>query len=179
MLFFVSTLKYLKRKKRKVSQFKQEIQNLKISAKMRILTIISFGILTDIVFSTIGTNQNYNIKKNVQVSPTYGLPCLIESIKKLSFLVCLASCNSNPNCLAIIFQKNGINISSANCILYSKIFQDIELAGSMGSDLYEKIFTFSRTELNGRLLNGKYKIHKSRTSYLMKIQYSFNIWKLE
>jgi hypothetical protein len=125
---------------------------------MKILTLVSFGILTDIVYSSIGTNQNYNIKKNVQVSPTYGLPCLIESIKKLSFLVCLASCNSNPNCLAIIFQKNGINISSANCFLFSTIFQDIELSESMGSDLYEKKTTYEITELNARLLTGKYKI---------------------
>jgi hypothetical protein len=121
---------------------------------MRILTLISFGILTDIVFSTIGTNQNYNIKKNVQVSPTYGLPCLIDSIKKQSFFVCLGTCNSNPNCLSIIYQKDGMNINSANCFLYSRIFQDIKLSARMGSDLYGKKQTYNITELNGRLLKG-------------------------
>jgi hypothetical protein len=123
---------------------------------MKIFTLISFGILKDIVYSSIGTNQKYNIKKNV--SPTYGLPCLIDSIKKQSFFVCLVTCNSNPNCLAIIFQKDGLNINLANCFLYSRIFQDIELSVSMGSDLYEKKKTYNITELNGRLLNGKYKI---------------------
>jgi hypothetical protein len=121
---------------------------------MRILTIISFGILTDIVNSSIGTNQKYNIKKNFQVSPTYGLPCLIDSFKKQSFFVCLATCNSNPNCLAIIFQKNGIPINSANCFLYSRIFQNIELSVTIGSDLYEKKKNNNITEINGRLLNG-------------------------
>jgi hypothetical protein len=125
---------------------------------MRILTFISFGILTDIVNSSLDTNQKYNVKKNVQVSPTYGLPCLIDSIKKQSFFVCLGTCNLNPNCLAIIFQKDGMNINSANCFLYSRIFQDIELSVSMGSDLYEKKTTYKIAELNARLLNGKYKI---------------------
>jgi hypothetical protein len=125
---------------------------------MRILTLISFGILTDIVFSSISTNQKYNVKKNVQVSPTYGLPCLIDSMVKELIYFCLASCNSNPNCLAIIFQKDGMNINSANCFLYSTIFKDIELSESMGSDLYEKKTTYKITELNARLLTGKYKI---------------------
>jgi len=120
---------------------------------MRILTFISFGILTHIVNSSIDTNQKYNVKKNVQVSPTYGLPCLIDSMKKQSFFVCLGTCNSNPNCLAIIFQKDGLNINSANCFLYSRIFQDIDLSVSMGSDLYEKKRANIK-ELNGRLLNG-------------------------
>jgi hypothetical protein len=125
---------------------------------MKILTLVSFGILTDIVNSSLDTNQKYNVKKNVQVSPTYGLPCLIDSIKKQSFFVCLGTCNANPNCLAIIFQKDGLNINSANCFLYSRIFQDIELSVSMGSDLYKKKQAYNITELNGRLLNGKYKI---------------------
>ena len=125
---------------------------------MRILTLISFGILTDIVYSSKDTNQKYTVKKNVQVSPTYGLPCLIDSIKKQSFFVCLGTCDLNPNCLAIIFQKDGMNINSANCFLYSRIFQDIELSVSMGSDLYEKKTTYKITELNARFLNGKYKI---------------------
>ena len=122
---------------------------------MKILTLVSFGILTDIVNSSLDTNQKYNVKKNVQVSPTYDLPCLIDSIKKQSFFVCLGTCNLNPKCLAIIFQKDGININSANCFLYSRIFQDIELSVSMGSDLYEKKQTYNITELNARLLNGK------------------------
>ena len=122
---------------------------------MKILTLVSFGILTDIVYSSIDTNQKYNVKKNVKVSPTYDLPCLIDSIKKQSFFVCLGTCNLNPKCLAIIFQKDGININSANCFLYSRIFQDIDLSLSMGSDLYEKKQTYNITELNARLLNGK------------------------
>ena len=125
---------------------------------MKILTLVSFGILTDIVYSSIDTNQKYNVKKNVKVSPTYTLPCLIDSIKKQSFFVCLGTCNLNPKCLAIIFQKDGININSANCFLYSTIFKDIELSESMGSDLYEKKTTYKITELNARLLTGKYKI---------------------
>ena len=123
---------------------------------MRIFTLISVGILTEIVNSSISANQNYNIKKDVQVSSSYGLPYLIDSVEKKLILFCLASCNSNPNCLAIIFQKNGINISSANCFLFSKIFQDIELLVSMGSDWYEKKICYNITELNVRLLNGKY-----------------------
>jgi hypothetical protein len=149
-------LVYKKRKKRKISHLKQELQNSKkFSAKMRILTFISIGILTDIVNSSISTNHKYNVKKNVKVSPTYDLPCLINYIKKQSFFVCLGTCNANPNCLAIIFQKDGININSANCFLYSRIFQDKELSVSMGSDLYEKKTTYNLTELNARLLNGK------------------------
>jgi hypothetical protein len=122
---------------------------------MKILTLVSFGILTDIVYSSMGGNQNYIIKKNVKFSQLYNLTYLIDSSQKQLLLFCLASCNSNPNCLAIVFLKNGINLNTGNCFLYSKIFQDIELSVSMGSDLYVKKISYNITELNIRLLNGE------------------------
>jgi hypothetical protein len=83
------------------------------------------------------------------------LTYLIDSKEKYSFLLCLASCNSNPNCLTIIFQENEISLNPENCSLFSKKFQDIEFSASMGTDLYVKI-SYNRTFLNVRLLNGKY-----------------------
>jgi hypothetical protein len=106
-------------------------------SEMKILTILTI-IITDIVNASIDTNQNYNIKKNIQVFPTYGQPYIIDSREKFSFLLCLASCNSNPNCLTIMFLENVIDLNPGKCKLFSKIFENIELTGTMGSDLYEK-----------------------------------------
>jgi hypothetical protein len=105
---------------------------------MRILSLISFGILTDIVYNSIATNQIYKKKQNMQVSPTYGLPYLIDSIDKELIFLCLASCNSNPNCLTVIFQKNEINMKSVFCFIYSKNFANKELSETIGFDLYEE-----------------------------------------
>jgi hypothetical protein len=105
---------------------------------MRILSLISFGILTNIVYNSIATNQIYKKLQNMQVSPTYGFPYLIDSMDKELIIFCLASCNSNPNCLTVIFQKNVINMKSVFCFMYSKNFADKELSASIGFDLYEK-----------------------------------------
>ena len=103
---------------------------------MKIFTLILFVILIILVRSSINTNQNYNMKINV--CPKISQPYFIQSIKKQSFLFCLADCNSNPNCLTIVFQKSADNSNPGTCILYSKIFQDTDLIISMDSKIVRK-----------------------------------------
>ena len=110
---------------------------------MKIIILISFVALSSLVLSSMNTYQNYNMKKNS--SPINGLPYLVDSFPKQAFFFCLAACNSNLNCLTIVFQMNSVNSNQGVCKLYSKKFQDTDLISSMGSDLYEKNNFFSVT----------------------------------
>ena len=106
---------------------------------MKIKALISFGILVSLVQSyySMNRNQNYNIKKNIKVSSN-GLLYLIGSLQNQAFFFCLAACNSDSNCLTIVFQKSAVNSNSGICNLYSKIFKDTDLNISIGSELCEK-----------------------------------------
>jgi len=100
---------------------------------MKILLLISFGILLFSVDCTMNSNQNYNYKNNNKVNKISGLK---YRKRNNGLFFCLFACKLNPNCLTIMFKKNSISINT--CILYSKMFQDLESIISMGSVLYSK-----------------------------------------
>ena len=58
------------------------------------------------------------------------------SIKSHAELFCILSCNSNPDCLTVVFES--MQSAENNCFLFNRIFDSTKHTLSIISSLYEK-----------------------------------------
>jgi hypothetical protein len=78
----------------------------------------------------------FKVSKNQCVDLAVSKTCLISSVYKMVDLFCLASCNSNPECLTVVFDQSQEMIR--NCFMYNRYFKSCELIASSNSTVYKK-----------------------------------------
>ena len=93
--------------------------------------------LTSIQADTI--QHEFNVSKNQDVNMNLVESNLkISSLNKMVDLLCVASCNSNSECMTVVYDyRRGL---TNNCFLYKINFHISELLESNTSTLYEKKF---------------------------------------
>jgi hypothetical protein len=107
-----------------------EFQNMFLISIL-ILTILQFEL---VIPETV--QHNFKVSKNQIVDMAASETCLISSLNKTFEITCLGSCNSNVECLTVVYdQSKGI---TKNCIIYNRYFKSNELKPSSTSTVYEK-----------------------------------------
>ena len=92
---------------------------------MVILILINFWCQLLSVQQTETVQHEFKVSKNKEISMTIGESSLISSVNKMGDLFCVASCNSNPNCLTAVYHNSQGRI--VNCFIYSRYFMANEL----------------------------------------------------
>ena len=103
---------------------------------MVILILINFWCQLLSVQQTETVQHEFKVSKNKEISMTIGESSLISSVNKMGDLFCVASCNSNPNCLTAVYDNSQGGITK--CFSYSRYFKVNELIPSTTSIIYEK-----------------------------------------
>ena len=80
--------------------------------------------------------HEFKVSKNQYINMMMGESSLISSVNKMGDLFCVASCNSNPNCLTAVYDNSQGGITK--CFSYSRYFKVNELIPSTTSIIYEK-----------------------------------------
>ena len=102
-----------------------------VSARILILTILQF-----ICVNPETVQHDFKVSKNQSVDLTESETCLISSLYKSSEIVCIGSCNSNPECRTIVYdQREGM---IRNCFMFNRYFKSSEMIHSITSSVYEK-----------------------------------------
>jgi hypothetical protein len=102
-----------------------------VSARILILTILQF-----ICVNPETVQHDFKVSKNQSVDLTESETCLISSLYKSSEIVCIGSCNSNPECRTVVYdQREGM---IRNCFMFNRYFKSSEMIHSITSSVYEK-----------------------------------------
>ena len=99
--------------------------------RISILAILQF---TFVYLETV--IHDFKVSQNHGIDLAVNKICLISSFNKMAELLCLASCNFNQECLAVVFDKS--KEVNTNCFLYNRYFQTNELIPSSNSTVFEK-----------------------------------------
>ena len=102
-----------------------------ISIKKFLVIILLF-----ICIRTETVEHDYKVSKNHGLDMATSEKFLISSFYKPADLICLASCNSNPECLTIVYDQNQGMIR--NCFMFNRYFNSSELIPLSTSNVYEK-----------------------------------------
>ena len=91
-----------------------------------------------VVLTANSKGKDFDILKNQDVNSTVAATCnkLILKVNKPSEIFCIASCNSNSECVSVFY--NNKNALIPNCFLYNKYFNSSELVPSNTAILYQK-----------------------------------------
>ena len=99
---------------------------------MVLIKILIFSILKLACTNLEKLQHDFKVSKNRSID----LACLISSICKSSRMTCMGSCNSNPDCVKVVFdQSKGIN---GYCFMYNRYFKSSDMMISSTSSVYEK-----------------------------------------
>jgi len=103
------------------------------------MVLISILILTILQFELVipeTVQHDFKVSKNQIVDMAASETCLISSLNKSFKMTCIGSCNSNVECLTVVYdQYKGI---TKNCFIYNRYFKPNELKPSSTSTAYEK-----------------------------------------
>ncbi len=101
--------------------------------------------------------HDFKVSKDQVVDLTASETCLISSVYKSSEMTCIGSCNSNLECLTVVYDQNkGI---TKNCFIYNRYFKSNELKPSSTSAAYEKNLGYNLIfqKLNSNLILIKFE----------------------
>jgi hypothetical protein len=95
-----------------------------------------------------------NINSNVDAN------WIISSMRKESYIFCLATCNSNQECLTSVYIESA---ATDNCILYKKDFDSTETTTSSNTKLFIKKskYRFKNKKIKNSFLKFFFKIVSS------------------
>ncbi len=79
--------------------------------------------------------HNYQVQIGVNVNSNVDANWIISSMRKESYIFCLAICNSNQECLTSVYIES---VATDNCILYKKGFDSTETTTSSNTKLFIK-----------------------------------------
>jgi hypothetical protein len=102
-----------------------------VLVRILILTILQF---TCVNLETV--QHDFKVSKDHGVDILGSETCLISNVYKSSRMTCMGSCNSNPECLTVVFDRNKGLIR--NCFFYNRYFNSSEFILSSTSIVYEK-----------------------------------------
>jgi hypothetical protein len=102
-----------------------------VLTRILIVTILQF---TCVYLEKV--QNDFKVSKNQSIDLTASEKCLISSVYKSSRMTCMGSCNSNPECRTVVYNRNkGIN---SNCFFYNRYFDSSEMMVSNTSTVYQK-----------------------------------------
>jgi hypothetical protein len=103
------------------------------------MVLISILILTILQFELVipeTIQHDFKVSKDQSVDLEASVTSLISSFNKSSEMACIGSCNSNVECLTVVYDQNkGI---PKNCFIYNRFFKLNELKPSSTTAAYEK-----------------------------------------
>ena len=88
------------------------------------------------VVKTEIVQREFKVSQNQDINMTIGDSSLISSVNKLSRMTCIATCNSNPNCMTAVYDNSQGRIT--NCFIYNRYYKAYQLIPSSKSIIYEK-----------------------------------------
>ena len=77
----------------------------------------------------------FKIYKNTALKLDIGIDKLALT-KSQAELFCISLCNSNPDCLTVVFEN--MQPTEKKCFLFNRIFDSTEHTSNINSNLYEK-----------------------------------------
>ncbi len=92
-------------------------------------------------------DNNFKILNNQVVNSTVAETCnnLISKENKLFRMLCIAACNSNQECVSVVYDKRSGLVE--NCFLYNRSFNSSEITQSSTSIIFEKEHTSAFSSL--------------------------------
>jgi hypothetical protein len=98
-------------------------------------TLIIIMVLSLLCSGICSMNHNYQVQNGVNINSNVDANWIISSMRKESYIFCLAICNSNQECLTSVFMES---VAIDNCILYKKHFDLTETTTSSNTRLFIK-----------------------------------------